>query len=428
MDNKLLGLKEAMGNQPRALRGSKREVNEELLEEVEMMFDVLRKEIFSLRGKNTQLKTEMRESEDDKRELIAHAESAEAAASSSRLQVAKLMKSNQLLMDEVQEQKHDILGMKKNAKAAKSNRQEEVTAALEEKERTLKERDGELAALQLTIRQGKKTCDQEKKKLKNEIVKLEEAHVTEILRLKDELRRTQDSHHDYLAKLMDVLETTHQAREQETARISAELLAVKEEKDTQIASLQREVETLRRMNQTDMGQLNREMKDKTNEVQGLRRDLERNSAARMQRSQKFQEVSNRLVAAVSPDNLVAITSARRGRGKKVSVVEEETMRMKKMIRFLGDLYSLEETSQSNVDDDMLKMLDNVKAASEPNRTMQELNLQLETLEGDNRRLKEQVRLQGKCQRCEARDRRRLAKQRSAHRNELSRSPPDQQQG
>jgi hypothetical protein len=116
---------------------------------------------------------------------------------------------------------------------------------------------------------------------------MESEHLVEVLRLKDELRRT---HHDYLAKLMDVLETTHAARESETVRISAELNAVKEEKDSQIRSLLREVETLRDFNRSDISAVQSQMQSKVTEVTVMRRELERNSVARGQRSIKFTEV------------------------------------------------------------------------------------------------------------------------------------------
>jgi S-adenosylmethionine:tRNA-ribosyltransferase-isomerase (queuine synthetase) len=141
-----------------------------------------------------------------------------------------------------------------------------------------------------------------------QIAKMESEHLVEVLRLKDELRRT---HHDYLAKLMDVLETTHAARESETARISAELNAVKEEKDSQIRSLLREVETLRDFNRSDISAVQSQMQSKVTEVTVMRRELERNSVARGQRGIKFTEVSSKLSQLVAPENLVAITSARK---------------------------------------------------------------------------------------------------------------------
>ena len=377
------------------------------------MFEYLRKEIFMLREKNGDLKGELREAENDKRELLSHAESAETAASSSRLRVATLTKSNAVLMSEILEHKNDTSHLRREIRTLSSSRDEQAATLKSDYARVLKDSDSEIRNLQATIKEGRSTREFEKNQFKDQIAKMEQEHLNEVLRLKDELRRTQDSHHDYLAKLMDVLETTHAARESETARISAELNAVKEEKDSQIRNLQREVETLRHFNRIDVGALQNQISSKVTEVNVIQRELERNTAVRGQRGIKFTEVSSKLSHLVAPENLVAITSARRGRGKKLSVVEEESHRMKKMIRFLEDLYSLEETSQSKIDFEMLRMIDSYKATYEPNRVLSDLQMQIKKVESENMLLKEEVKSNGSCTRCESRDQRRAVRQRNA---------------
>jgi myosin heavy subunit len=431
MDNKLLGLKDSVSKsvaaRPPKKGMSDRTVNEELLQEVESMFDYLREEIFTLRGANSKLKAEVNDGEEEKRELRIHKDTAEASATASRIQVAKLMKVKTDLSKEVLGQRHETAALRKELKAVGTERSEQVASVKIDYEKLLEEKDEEIDMLKTTVRKTMKRNALDMKQIQDQAAKADEGHVTEIMRLKDELCRTQESHHDYLAKLMDVLETTHQAREQETARISAELLAVKEEKDSQIHALQREVDTLHRVKRAaPSAQIMasssaaavppKRSYSKVNEVTVVRRELERTSAARQQRAQKFQEVSSRLLESVSPDNLVAITSARRARGKKMSVVEEETIRMKKMVRFLGDLYSLEETSQAKVDRDMLSSMNSYMAALEPNAAIMRMELSISQLEGEKKRLKEEVGNHGSCQRCEARDRRRI------NRNRSNRSP------
>ena len=366
-----------------------------------------------LREKNGDLRGELRDAENDKRELLSHAESAEAAASSSRLRVATLTKSNAVLMSEILEHKNDTSHLRREMRTLSSSRDEQTASLKGDYARFLKESESEIRNLQVTIKQGRITREFEQNQCKDQMAKMEQKHMNEVIRLKDELRRTQDSHHDYLAKLMDVLETTHAARESETARISSELHTVKEEKDSQIRSLQREVETLRHFNRIDAGALQNQINSKVTEVNVIQRELERNTAVRGHRGIKFMEVSSKLSHLVAPENLVAITSARRGRGKKLSVVEEESHRMKKMIRFLEDLYSLEETSQSKVDLEMIRMIDSYKASYEPNRVLSELQLQIKKVESENMRLKEEVKSNVNCSRCESRDQRRAVRQRNA---------------
>ena len=67
------------------------------------MLDYLRTETIALRGANSELRAEIAERDHGKRELWSHAESAEAAAASSRLQIAQLTKANTQLAFEVSE-------------------------------------------------------------------------------------------------------------------------------------------------------------------------------------------------------------------------------------------------------------------------------------------------------------------------------------
>ena len=67
------------------------------------MLDYLRTETFALREANSELCDEIAETDQDKRELWSHVESAEAAAASSRLQIAQLTKANAQLANEVSE-------------------------------------------------------------------------------------------------------------------------------------------------------------------------------------------------------------------------------------------------------------------------------------------------------------------------------------
>jgi NADH dehydrogenase/NADH:ubiquinone oxidoreductase subunit G len=177
--------------------------------------------------------------------------------------------------------------------------------------------------------------EREKKVLKEKIVGLEEMHKADKLRLKDELKRIQDSHHEYLAKLMDVLDTTHAAREEETARISEELNAVKEEKDTLIKKLLREVKTLRKSRKSHVPAMGKR------EMASSRKEIENNLLAREERNQKF------FVVALSLETMLGQCGATSDMRRKSSgPSEEDVMRMKQMVRFLGDVYSMEEQSQA----------------------------------------------------------------------------------
>lgn len=375
------------------------------------MLDHLRNEIFVLRGANSELRAEVQEMGESKREIEFHAESTDMAATSSRLQVAQLTKVNRELMREVTDQKHEILDLRKEMKSFDGCRAEEVAAIQSDHEKILEERDFALESMQRKMEKGHRHCEREKRALKERIVELEELHRADKLRLKEELKRTQDSHHEYLAKLMDVLDTTHSAREEETARISEELNAVKEEKDSLIIKLQREVETLRKSRNHDIPVMRDDLRMKEREISSLRQELEMNEEEREQRKQKFFEVALSLETMLGQG--MRSNSERRRRsiagGSKKSPKahsEEDIVRMKQMVRFLGEMYAVEESCQTNYDEELIGKLDEYLVTSGPNEIMVELEARVNATEKENISLRKQVFELSPCRRCEARDEKR----------------------
>jgi hypothetical protein len=290
-------------------------------------------------------------------------------------------------------------------------RAEEVADIQSNHEQALMERDMVIKTMQKTLDKSHRHCEREKKMLKGIIAELEEANKADKLRLKDELKKTQDSHHEYLAKLMDVLDTTHAAREEETARISEELRAVKEEKDALIIKLQGEVDTLRQSRKHNIPAMQDDLRKKERELSGLRKELEKSSEEREQRSQKFFEVALSLETMLSNGSSKSERSRRRSTtgGSKKSprdLSEEDILHMKQMVRFLGEMYSLEESSRSELDEDLIEKLDEYLVTAGPNEVIAELESRVNTAEKENLALRKQVFELSPCRRCEARDQRR----------------------
>jgi hypothetical protein len=297
-------------------------------------------------------------------------------------------------------------------------RETDAAALRKEFQRALAEKDKEISNLQKAVRREKTCCEDEKNKLKDELAVEQERHVLEVRRLNTELKKTQDSHYEYLAKLMDVLETTHAQREREAARIAAELNAVRQEKDGQIIALQREVESLRNLRQKDVPRIQRDLEDtKGSDLNELRTDAERTAAARTGRTKKFHEVAAKLESAMNPDNFISIMNKRRGSALTRGITGEEdmAMKMKKMVRYLADLYSLEEASQAKVNRETLTKLDSYLVAAQPTQTITALERRIAQLEAHNNELKAAVQQQG-CQRCSLRD----ARRRNLQRNSIAR--------
>jgi hypothetical protein len=383
------------------------------------MLDYLRNEIFSLRGANSELRAEVNEMGASKRELEFHAESTDMAASSSRLQVAQLTKANEQLQREVSEYKSEILVLRHEMKTFDACREEESRAIQSDYEEAIKNRDLAVIALQKSIEKSRRQFEREKEVLQHKIVELEEMHKADKLHLKNELKKTQDSHHEYLVKLMDVLDTTQMAREEDTARISEELEAVKQEKDALIIKLQREVQTLRQSRQGDIPTMQSNLRKKESELSLIRQELENSEGEREQRSQKFFEVALSLETLLGQGSRSPSERRRRsitgGKKSPQPLSEEDLMRMKQMVRYLGELYAVEESCQSKLDSDLISKLDEYLVTAGPNEVIAELDRRVKAAERENLALKKQVFELSPCRRCEARD------QKRRDRNESSRS-------
>lgn len=382
------------------------------------MFDYLRHELFTLRGKNADLKAGLRDVEDNKRELLAHAQSAEAAVASSRLHLAELAKVQVAMTTEIHRQKQEANELRRELRTSNIAKETELAALRKEFQLALAEKDKEISNLHKAVRREKGANEDEKNKLKDELAVEHERHALEVRRLKTELKKTQDSHYEYLAKLMDVLETTHAQREREAARIAAELNAVRQEKDSQIIALQREVESLRNLRQQDVPRIQRDLEaNKGSDLMEMRTAAERTAAARTGRAKKFHEVAAKLESAMNPDTFQSILNKRRGSAlaRGVSGEEDMAMKMKKMVRYLADLYSLEEASQSKLNRETLNKLDSYLVAAQPSQTIATLEQRIAQLEGHNNELKAAIQQQG-CQRCSLRD----ARRRNLQRNSIAR--------
>jgi hypothetical protein len=383
------------------------------------MLDYLRNEIFSLRGANSELRAEVNEMGASKRELEFHAESTDMAASSSRLQVAQLTKANEQLQREVSEYKSEILVLRHEMKTFDACREEESRAIQSDYEEAIKNRDLAVLSLQKSMEKSRRQFEREKVVLQHKIVELEEMHKADKLHLKNELKKTQDSHHEYLVKLMDVLDTTQMAREEDTARISEELEAVKQEKDALIIKLQREVQTLRQSRQGDIPTMQSNLRKKESELSLIRQELENSEGEREQRSQKFFEVALSLETLLGQGSRSPSERRRRsitgGKKSPQPLSEEDFMRMKQMVRYLGELYAVEESCQSKLDSDLISKLDEYLVMAGPNEVIAELDRRVKAAERENLALKKQVFELSPCRRCEARD------QKRRDRNESSRS-------
>jgi len=422
---------------------ARRVVNEDLLQDVESMFEYLRTEMDALRTTNAQLQEDIQHRDAGIQEWKGRTQAAEAAAVAHSLTVTKLTKQKageDRSSEELQRKVHEL---KQQLRTKEQERGEGILRLRDDAQRVIDEKDDQMDSLRNRYTKAVKMHQKDLAILQSQHNRTEEELLQENMRFKEELKRTQESHHEYLAKLMDVLETTHQTREEETAKISHELRTVKEEKNSTIATLQAEIAGLKQTilinhsnsnadgsssaarsyanyqspaplsspskqsddeNETAPRVVVDADKNQISQVSALKTSMERSKEARAQRGQQFQEIAARLHKHVgSADTLIhLVTSCRKQK------VEEETCRCAKMVSFLEELYTLENESQHELNDDVLEMMDSYLLHCQPNVAMKQLQDGYQKIHEENVLLKQQALTQGHCPRCEARDKRRIA--------------------
>lgn len=178
-------------------------VNEDMMQEVETMFDYLRREISELRHENEDLKADTDVLDEEKRELSLHVQSAHAATQVVQNQLAQLQATNETLSAEARANKKKVTILKKELKGLEEHHLQDIDGMREAYEKAIADRDAEIRELKGELKASETALRMEREMLTDEIERVQEEHLSEIMRLKNELKKTRDSHHDYLAKLMD---------------------------------------------------------------------------------------------------------------------------------------------------------------------------------------------------------------------------------
>ncbi|KAL7530764.1 hypothetical protein ACHAXR_003660, partial [Thalassiosira sp. AJA248-18] len=217
-------------------------VDEGLLDEVETMFDFLRKEIVVLRKKNTKLKKELAEAESDKREIFNHASSVDHAFALSKIRNEQMSKTNLALLDDNNRRRKEVSKLKNELKTQQQAHESQLQEMRTEFEMALRHREMEVKTMQQNLHSSAALHKREVQVVRDESERKQEEHYSQISRLREEIKNTQDSHQDYLSKLMDVLETTQESRRSISVPAGERVLRKKEE---EISELRDEVARLR---------------------------------------------------------------------------------------------------------------------------------------------------------------------------------------
>lgn len=184
-------------------RDLKQPVDEDMMQEVESMFDYLRKEISELRAENEELQNDTNAFDEENRNLTNNLQAAQAASQVAKNKLAETERSNEELQLEVKSSKAKVAELKKELRAREEIQAQDVDGMRTHYEKAIADRDAEIRKLKGDLKASKRALRMEREMLTDEVERVQEEHLSEIMRLKNELKKTRDSHHDYLAKLMD---------------------------------------------------------------------------------------------------------------------------------------------------------------------------------------------------------------------------------
>ena len=272
------------------IQGTVFSVDEGLLEEVETMFDFLRKEIVVLRKKNTKLKKELAEAESDKREIFNHASSVDHAFALSKIRNEQMTKTNMALLDDNNKRRLDANKLKNELKTQQQAHEGQLQEMRTEFEMALRHRDMEMKSIQQNLHSSAAVHKREVQSVRDEAERKQEEHYAQISRLREEIKSTQNTHQDYMSKLMDVLETTNESRKTISAP-SADMIM--QRKDDEIAELRDEIARLR---QSTEGEENGEVatRRKKEAAKSMKYIVKKNREGRKSRVQELGSLATQL--------------------------------------------------------------------------------------------------------------------------------------
>lgn len=355
------------------MQGTVFSVDEGLLDEVETMFEFLRKEIVILRKKNTKLKKELAEAESDKREIFNHASSVDHAFALSKIRNEQMSKTNMSLLDDNNRRRKEVGKLKNELKTQQQAHESQLQDMRSEFEMALRHRETQVTNVSHDLRSSTVLHKREIEQIRQEASRQKDEHFSQISRLRDEIKNTQNSHDDYLSKLMNVLETTQESRNSMIAAPSRDRIL--DMKDAEIADLRDEITRLRQSSggvEDTNGHVN-DNADRKEATKAMKYIVKKNREQRKARVHELGELTNRLEESLALGDL--------------SQMQQLIVNMKSDIQ-------TNEKSNSKMDREVVTMIDNTAIYSHGSDIQQEVMLENQKL----RRKLKQISKQA-CKQC-----------------------------
>jgi len=347
------------------IQGTVFSVDEGLLDEVETMFEFLRKEIVVLRKKNAKLKKDLADAESDKREIFNHASGVDHAFSLSKIRNDQMSKTNMALLDDNNKRRKEVNNLKNELKTQQQAHEAQLQEMRAEFEMSLRHREIELNTMQQTLHSSAALHKREVQSVRDEAERKQEEQYSQISRLREEIKNTQDSHQDYLSKLMGVLETTQESRRSLMAP-SGEMIMRR--KDDEISELRDEVARLR--------QAEGNGEDDATKKEAIK-------------SMKYIVKKNREHRKSQVQHLVALTSQ-----LEESFASGDSSQIQQLLTLTKEVIHAGEKSNSKMDRETVNMIDNTALYSRGGVANADA-----ALVADNQKLRRKLEKKYTCEKC-----------------------------
>ena len=173
------------------VQGTVFSIDEGLLDEVETMFEFLRKEIVVLRKKNATLKRQLTESEAFKREIYNHASSVDHSFALAKIRIEQMTKTNSALLEDNNRRRKDNSKLKNELALQQQSHGEQLNQMRSDFDIALANREIEVKNLQASYLSAAAMHKREVQLIREESERKQEEHFSEIDRLRDEIKMTQ---------------------------------------------------------------------------------------------------------------------------------------------------------------------------------------------------------------------------------------------
>lgn len=173
------------------VQGTVFSIDENLLEEVETMFEFLRKEIVVLRKKNATLKRQLTESEAYKREIYNHASSVDHSFALAKIRIEQMTQTNSALLEDNNRKRKDNNNLKSELALQQQSHGEQLNQMRSDFDIALANREIEVQNLQASCLSAAAMHKREVQMIRDEAERKQEQQFSEIDRLRDEIKLTQ---------------------------------------------------------------------------------------------------------------------------------------------------------------------------------------------------------------------------------------------